>query len=144
MAIHKGIRIHQYLDDWLVRATSHRVCLPTHSRSSEDMPRTWWAGECRKIRIGTQANLRLCRLPVRPQGRSGPTHTGQVVEPSGQHARNTVATDLSGLAVHVPDRFINSHRKASSPRPTTHATHTVASQKQLEGTRITRKGDPNS
>ena len=27
MAIHKGIRIHQYLDDCLVRATSHRVCL---------------------------------------------------------------------------------------------------------------------
>ena len=27
LAIHKGIRIHQYLDDWLVRATSHRVCL---------------------------------------------------------------------------------------------------------------------
>ena len=27
MAMQKGIRIHQYLDDWLVRATSHRVCL---------------------------------------------------------------------------------------------------------------------
>ena len=27
MAIHNGIRIHQYLDDWLVRATSHQVCL---------------------------------------------------------------------------------------------------------------------
>ena len=27
MAIHKGIRIHQYLDNWLVRATSHRACL---------------------------------------------------------------------------------------------------------------------
>ena len=27
MAIHKGIRIHQYLDNWLVRAASHRVCL---------------------------------------------------------------------------------------------------------------------
>ena len=27
MAIHKGIRIHQYLDDLLVRATSHQVCL---------------------------------------------------------------------------------------------------------------------
>ena len=27
MAIHKGIRIHQYLDDWLVRAGSHQVCL---------------------------------------------------------------------------------------------------------------------
>ena len=27
MAIHKGRRIHQYLDDWLVRARSHQVCL---------------------------------------------------------------------------------------------------------------------
>ena len=27
IAIHKGIRIHQYLDDWLVRATSNQVCL---------------------------------------------------------------------------------------------------------------------
>ena len=27
MAIHKGIRIHQYLDDWLVRARYHQVCL---------------------------------------------------------------------------------------------------------------------
>ena len=31
MAIHKGIRIHQYLDDWLVRATSHQVC-PQHTQ----------------------------------------------------------------------------------------------------------------
>ena len=27
MAMHKGIRIHQYLDDWLVRARSHQTCL---------------------------------------------------------------------------------------------------------------------
>ena len=26
MATHKGIRIHQYLDDWLVRARSHQTC----------------------------------------------------------------------------------------------------------------------
>ena len=26
-ALQKGIRIHQYLDDWLVRATSHQTCL---------------------------------------------------------------------------------------------------------------------
>ena len=56
----------------------------------------------------------------------------------------TVTTDLSGPAVHVPDWFINSHREASSPRPATHETHTVAPQKPLENTRITRKSDPNS
>ena len=27
MALQKGTRIHQYLDDWLVRATSHQTCL---------------------------------------------------------------------------------------------------------------------
>ena len=32
MASHKGIRIHQYLDDWLVRATSHQTCLQ-HTQS---------------------------------------------------------------------------------------------------------------
>ena len=32
MAIHKGIRIHQYLDDWLVRAKSQQICLQ-HTQS---------------------------------------------------------------------------------------------------------------
>ena len=27
MALQKGIRIHQYLDDWLVRSRSHQICL---------------------------------------------------------------------------------------------------------------------
>ena len=108
------------------------------------MPRTRLAVELRKIRTGTKADFRLCRLPFRPQGRSGPTNTGLVAEPTGQITGNTVATGLSGPAVHVPDRFTNSHRKASSPRPSTHETHTVASQKQLENTRVTRESDPNS
>ena len=60
------------------------------------------------------------------------------------NTRNIVTTGLSGPAVHVFDRFTNSHRKASSSRPTLYETHTVASQKQLEGTRVTRKGDSNT
>ena len=30
MALQKGIRIHQYLDDWLVRASTHDTCLSIH------------------------------------------------------------------------------------------------------------------
>ena len=67
-----------------------------------------------------------------------------MAESSEQNMGNSVTTGLSGPAVHVPDWFTNSHREASSPRPATHETHTVASQKTLENTRITRKGDPNS
>ena len=117
---------------------------PAYSGCSENMPRTRLAGEFRKIRTGAKAGLRLCRLPVRPQGRSGPTDTRPLAESSGQNTRNTVTTGLSGPAVHVSDRFTNNHRKATSPRPTSYEIHTVASQKQLEGTRVTRKGDSNT
>ena len=108
------------------------------------MPRTRLASEFEQIRTGTQADFRFCRLPVRPQSRPGPTYTGPLAEPSGQSIRNIVTAGLSGPATHVPYRSANSNRKASSPTPTTYETHTVASQKQLEGTRVTRKGDSNS
>ena len=117
---------------------------PAYSRSSKDMPGTRLASEFGKVRTGTQADLRFCRLPVRPQGQLGPTYTGPLAEPSGQSIRNIVTTSLSCPAAHVPYRSANSNRKPSSPRPTTYETHTVASQKQLEGTRVTRKGDSNS
>ena len=54
---------------------------PAYTRSSENMPKF--------------------RLPVRPHGRSGPTYTRPLAEPSGQNTRNTVTTGLSGPAVHV-------------------------------------------
>ena len=108
------------------------------------MPKTRLAGEFGKVRTGNKTNIRFCRLPVRPQSQSGLTYTGPLAESPGQNTRNTVTTGLSGSAVHVSDRLTNSHRKASSPRPTAHETHTVASQKQLEGTRVTGKIDSNS
>ena len=139
MAIHKGIPRRLVGESQIPPGLS-----PAYSRSSKDMPRTRLAGEFGKVRTGTQTDLQFCRLPVRSQRRSGPTYTGPLAEPSGQSIRNIVTTGLSGPAAHVPNRFANSHRKASSPRPTAHETHKVASQKQLEGTRVTRKGDSNS
>ena len=139
MASHKGIRIHQYLDDWLVRGL-----FSTYSESGENMSKIGLAGEFGKVRTGSKAHLRFCRLPVRPQGRSGPTDPRQVAEPSGQNIRNNVTSTLSSSTVHVPDRVANSHRKASSPRPATYEAHTVAPQAALENTKVTRKSDSNS
>ena len=67
-----------------------------------------------------------------------------MAKPSGQDTSTFITTGPSGPAVHVLDRSSNSHRKAGSPRPTTHETHTVASQKQLEATRISREGYPST
>ena len=114
----------------------------SHSGSCENMPKSWLAGEFGKVGTGTQADFRFCRLPVRPQGRPGPTDTGPVAEPSGQDTKNIVTTDLPGPAIYVPDRF--SYREASSLRPTSYKTHTVASQKQLARTRVSGKSYPDS
>ena len=99
------------------------------------------AGEPGKIRTGAQTSLRFRRLPVRPPVRSCPTDTRPVAEPSGQNKGSSVATGLSGPAIHVSDRVVDCHRETSPLRATSHEAHTVASQKQLEGTRIFRKGD---
>ena len=102
---------------------------PAHPNPNQLVPGPRLAGEFREIRTGTQAGLRFCRLPVRPQVRPGQTDSGPVAKPSGPGTNASVSTGLSGPAVYVPDRSFNSHRKTGSPRPTTHETHTVASQK---------------
>ena len=93
-----------------------------------------------KVGTGTQTSLQFRRLPIRPESRPGPAHTGPVANPPRENLEHSVSTDLSGSAVYVSDWPANSHRKASSPRPTSHETHTVASQKQLESAGSTGKG----
>ena len=67
MAIHKDLRSHQYLDDWLVRASSHQACLQHSQDLVNNVSATRLAGELREIRAGAQTRLRFCRLPVRLQ-----------------------------------------------------------------------------
>ena len=105
MAIHKDLRIHQYLDDWLVRASSHQSCLQHTQELVKNVSATGLAGE-----------LRFCRLPVRPQVWLGPTYSGLVAEPSRENTETAIPTGLPGLGIHVLDRFTNSYRKASSSR----------------------------
>ena len=91
---------------------------------------------------GPQTSIRLRRLTYRPNIWPGPAHTGPVADPPTENTGPDLPTNLSGLAVHVVDRSADSYRETSSPWPTTHETNSMAPQKQLESTRITRKGDP--
>ena len=50
MAIHKDLRIHQYLDDWLVRARSHQACLQHTQEVVNNVSATGLADELREIR----------------------------------------------------------------------------------------------
>ena len=117
---------------------------PTHRNPSQNLSGSRLAGEHREVGTGAQAGLRLRRLPVRPEVRPGPTDAGPVAKPSRQDKNTLGTSDLFGPAVHVPDRSANGHRETSSSWPTTHEAYTVASQKQLEDTRILRKGYPST
>ena len=97
-----------------------------------------------QVRTGSKTGFQFRRLPVRPQGGQGQTHTRVLADLNRQYIVNSVQSGVPSLAVHVPHRAPNSHRRASPPRATSYETHTVALEEQLEGTRITRKGDTHS
>ena len=102
------------------------------------------AGKRGQIRTGTQTDFQLRRLPVRLEGRQGQTHHRTLADPTKQSTGDLVTTSLSGPETNVPDRSINCHRETSTFGQTAHETHTVASQEQLEGTRIPGKDNPHS
>ena len=114
---------------------------PAITDLGSSLSRTRLAGEQGEVRTGPKTGFQLCRLPVRPQGGQGQTHTRALADLNIQDIVNPVWSGVPGPAVHVPHRISNSHRKASPSRSTSYETHTVSPEQQLEGTRITRKGD---
>ena len=117
---------------------------PTYTELGSSLPRSRLASEQGKVRAGPKTGFQLRRLPVRPERRQGQTHTRALAGFDRQDPVNTVRSGMSGPTVHVPHRSSHSNRKASPPRVTSHEAHTVALEKQLEGPRITRQGDPSS
>ena len=141
MTLQRGIRIHQYLDDWLVRARSHHTCLQ-HTQTLVAL--------CQELRLLVNREkseldlkqvFKLCRLPVRPERGQGQAPTRALAGLNHQDSNHTVWSGVPGRAVHVPHRSIDSNRKTSPLRSAPYETHTVALEEQLEGTRITRNGD---
>ena len=139
MATHKGIRIHQYLDDWLVRAKSHQTCLQ-HTQTVVTM--------CRDL--GGLVNVEKSELEPKQVfdfvGYQFDLRSGRV-QPTPDRWQNLQEKILSLLSLPAcpVQQFMSpigllTATESSSSRPTTYETHTVASQKSLESTRVTRKG----
>ena len=142
MAIHRGIRIHQYLDDWLVRAKSYRICLQHTQSLVKICQELGWLVNLEKSElepkqvfnfVGYQFDLRSGRVRPTPD--------------RWQSLQDKIQTLLSLPACPVR-QFMSLIGLLTATekqvRPTTHETHTVASQKQLEGTRISREDYPST
>ena len=94
-----------------------------------------------KIRTGPQTGLQLRRLPVRPERGQGQTNRRSLADLDRQDQIHHVGSGVPGPTIHVPHRPAHSNRKTSPLRASSHETHTVALEKQLEGPRVTGKGD---
>ena len=114
----------------------------TDERSGVTLQGVGVAGKRGQIRAGTQTSFQLRRLPVRLEGRQGQTHHRTLADPTKQNTGDLIKPNLSGPETNVPDRSVNCDREAGTFGQTTHETHTVASQEQLEGSRI--PGEDNS
>ena len=70
MAIHKDLRSHQYLDDWLVRARSHQACLQHTQELVNNVSATRLTGELEPKQdfsfVGYQFDLRSDRVRLTP------------------------------------------------------------------------------
>ena len=139
MTLQRGIRIHQYLDDWLVRATSHQTCLQ-HTQTLVALCRELgWLVNKSELEPKQVFNFVSYQFDLR-EGKVRPTPD------CWQTLQDKILSILSGPVCLVRQfmsliRILwNSHRKASPPRSASYETHTVALEEQLEGTGITRKG----
>ena len=141
MALHEGVRIHQYLDDWLVRARSHQICLQhkhilvalcqeldwlVNMEKSELYPKPVF--DC----IGYQFDLK--------EGKVRPTID------CWQSLQTNIQELLSRWPCPVCQQMSQIGLLTATEKQVglswLHKIHTVTLEKQMEGTATSRKGDP--
>ena len=92
MALQRGIRIHQYMGDWLVRVTSHQTCLQ-HTQTLVAGRELDWLLNKEKSELDPK---QLRRLPVRLERGQGQTHTRALAGLDRQNSDKSVRCVQSG------------------------------------------------
>ena len=100
------------------------------------------AGEQGKVRAGSQTGLQLRRLPVRPERGQGQTNRRTLAGLDTHDQINIVGSALPGPTIHVPHRSTHSNRKEVHLGRLHMRPIQWHLKKQLEGPRVTGKGDP--
>ena len=84
-----------------------------------------------QIRVSSQTGLQFCRLPVRPDHRSGSGHSRPVGNPSGEIEVHEKPSPVYGSSIHVLDRPPDGHRETGVCGSPSYEAHPVASEEKL-------------
>ena len=111
---------YKYLDDWLVRATSHQTCFQ-HTQTLVAL--------CREIgwlvnKEKSELDPKFRRLPVRPERGQVQTLPRLLAGLNRQDSVNIVRSGVSRPAVYIPHRSTHSNRIASPSRSAPYETFT--------------------
>ena len=143
MAQSQGIRIHQYLDDWLIRAPTKESCHQGTQSLLALCQELGWMVNMQKSELEPQQIFEfvgyqydLLNGLVRP--------TQNRWEALQQKITAITEEILPSENLHVSYRSTHCDRETGAPRQTAHETYSVAPQETLESPGISGKGDPNS
>ena len=112
-----------------------------YTKINDTVQRSGMVDKRREIRAGTKADFQFRRLPVRPERGQGQTNRRSLADLDRQDQIHNVGSGVPGPTIHVSHRPAHSNRETSPLRASSHETHTMALEKQLEGPRVTGKGD---
>ena len=112
----------------------------THPEPLGPLPQTGLGSEHGEIRTNPSTGFQFCWLPVRPVDQSGFTNSRKMGKLASKIPLSQDSEDLHSQAVHVLDRTVDSHRKASVARSSSHEAHTVAPETTLASSRNFGKG----
>ena len=131
MAQARGIRIHQYLDDWLVRAPDQETC-QLHTRTLLALcHELGWVVNMEKSELTPQQIFNFVGYRFDLLVGSSVAHSGQMDRSSAKTTVHQRQGQLFSPTVHVPNRAAYCHRKAGLGPPSSHETGSVASKRTL-------------
>ena len=109
---------------------------PAYTDFGSFLSRVRLAGEQGEIITGFKTGFQLSRLPVQPEREQGQTHIRTLAGLNYQDSNNTVRSGVQSLI-----GLLTATEKQVHLGRLPYEAETVALEQELEGTRITRKGD---
>ena len=132
MALSRGLRLHQYLDDWLIRFQSQEKP-QVNTQAVIDLSQSLgWDNKSGKIRTETNSGVFVCGLQIPSRFSPCKTHSREMAQTSGFDPKTQVKTCLDGKMFDVANWVACLNGENGPGGMPSHETLSVSPQGALE------------